>query len=135
MQVKLGIHESVIDRVSPGLEAVVTLPDRTLTAKVTEVASVTRPAGWWTGNVVKYDTIIELPQDSGLKPGMSAEIEVVLAVHDSVLMLPVAAVIETEEGAFCWASGATGNVKRSVVLGDSNDVFVEVISGLSEGER
>ena len=135
MQVKLGIHESVIDRVSPGLEAVVTLPDRTLTAKVTEVASVTRPAGWWTGNVVKYDTIIELPQDSGLKPGMSAEIEVVLAVHDSVLMLPVAAVIETEEGAFCWVSGATGNVKRSVVLGDSNDVFVEVISGLSEGEK
>ena len=62
MQVKLGIHESVIDRVSPGLEAVVTLPDRTLTAKVTEVASVTRPAGWWTGNVVKYDTIIELPK-------------------------------------------------------------------------
>ncbi|MEC7680846.1 MAG: hypothetical protein VX694_16355 [Planctomycetota bacterium] len=135
MQVKLGIHESVIDRVSPGLEAVVTLPDRTLTAKVTEVASVTRPAGWWTGNVVKYDTIIELPQDSGLKPGMSAEIEVVLAVHDSVLMLPVAAVIETEEGAFCWVSGATGNVKRSVVLGDSNDVFVEVMSGLTEGEK
>lgn len=135
MQVKLGIHESVIDRVSPGLEAVVTLPDRTLTAKVTEVASVTRPAGWWTGNVVKYDTIIELPQDSGLKPGMSAEIEVVLAVHDSVLMLPVAAVIETEEGAFCWISGATDNSKRSVVLGDSNDVFVEVISGLSEGEK
>ena len=135
MQVKLGIHESVIDRVSPGLEAVVTLPDRTLTAKVTEVASVTRPAGWWTGNVVKYDTIIELPQDSGLKPGMSAEIEVVLAVYENVLLLPVAAVIETEEGAFCWVSGATGNVKRPVVLGDSNDVFVEVISGLTEGEK
>ena len=60
MQIKLGIHESVIDRVKPGLKAIVTLPDRTLEANVSEVASVTRPAGWWTGNVVKYDTIIEL---------------------------------------------------------------------------
>ena len=28
MQVKVGIHESVIDRIKPGLEARVTLPDR-----------------------------------------------------------------------------------------------------------
>ena len=61
MQVKLGIHESVIGRVRPGQKAIVELPDRTLEATVSEVASVTRPAGWWTGNVVKYDTVIELP--------------------------------------------------------------------------
>lgn len=135
MQVKLGIHESVIERVRPGLEAIVTLPDRTLSATVSEVATVTRPAGWWTGNVVKYDTVIELPQDEGLKPGMSAEVEVVLAVHDDVLLVPVAAVVETDEGKFCWVKEESETVRRVVQLGDSNDVFIEVLGGLSEGDQ
>ncbi|HBE67629.1 MAG TPA: hypothetical protein DDW52_05715 [Planctomycetaceae bacterium] len=135
MQVKLGIHESVIDRVKPGLKAIVTLPDRTLEASVSEVASVTRPAGWWTGNVVKYDTVIELPQDNGLKPGMSAEVEVILAVHSAVLLIPVAAVVETADGVFCWVQTEGGTERRLIDLGDSNDVFIEVLAGLSEGEK
>lgn len=135
MQVKLGIHESVIDRVRPGLKAIVTLPDRTLEANVSEVASVTRPAGWWTGNVVKYDTVIELPSDDGLKPGMSAEVEVILAVHPDVLLIPVAAVVETEQGAFCWVQGEPEPQKRLIELGDSNDVFIEVLAGLNGGEE
>ena len=134
MQVKLGIHESVIDRVRPGLRAVVTLPDRTLEAKVSQVASVTRPAGWWTGNVVKYDTVIELPSDEGLKPGMSAEVEVIMAVHEDILTIPVAAVVETEEGDFCWVQSVEGPKRRLLELGDSNDVFIEVTAGLNEGE-
>ena len=135
MQVKLGIHESVIDRVHDGLKAIVTLPDRTLEATVSDVATVTRPAGWWTGNVVKYDTIIELPEDEGLKPGMSAEIEVILAVHENILTIPVAAVVETEDGDFCWVQTTEGPQKRVLELGDSNDVFIEVVAGLSEGEE
>ena len=135
MQVKVGIHESVIDLVRPGLNAVVTLPDRTLEARVTSVASVTRPAGWWTGNVVKYDTIIELPPGEGLKPGMSAEVEVVMAVHEDVLMIPVAAVVETDEGAFCWVRNVERHERRLLKLGDSNDVFIVVKAGLNEGEQ
>ncbi|MEM6692138.1 MAG: hypothetical protein AAF664_22105 [Planctomycetota bacterium] len=135
MQVKLGIHESVIERVRPGLKAIVTLPDRTLEASVSEVASVTRPAGWWTGNVVKYDTVIELPSNEGLKPGMTAEIDVILAVHEDVLTIPVAAVVETEDGKFCWVKTAEGPQKRLIELGDSNDVFIEVIAGLNEGDE
>ncbi len=135
MQVKVGIHESIIDRVRPGLKARVTLPDRTLEAKVSTVASVTRPAGWWTGNVVKYDTVVELPQDDGLKPGMSAEVELILAVHKNVLSVPVAAVVETEDGDFCWVKTAEGNVRRLLKLGDSNDVFIVVKGGLAEGDQ
>jgi multidrug resistance efflux pump len=135
MQVKVGIHESVVDRVKPGLPARVTLPDRTLEAEVSSVASVTKPAGWWTGNVVKYDTIIKLPSVEGLKPGMSAEVEVVLARHENVLTLPVAAVVETEEGDFCWVKTAEGPQRRSLQLADSNDVFIVVEAGLKEGDE
>jgi hypothetical protein len=135
MQVKVGIHESIIDRVRPGLQAQVTLPDRTLQAEVSSVAAVTRPAGWWTGNVVKYDTIIELPPDDGLKPGMSAEVKVIMAVHQDVLTIPVAAVVATDEGDFCWVRRHEGITRRLLELGDSNDVFIVVKGGLREGER
>jgi multidrug resistance efflux pump len=135
MQIKVGIHESIVDRIRPGLKAIVTLPDRTLEAEVTKVASVTRPAGWWTGNVVKYDTVIELPSEVGLKPGMSAEVEVVMAVHENVLTIPVAAVVETDEGDYCWVQTAEGAKKRPLQLGDSNDVFIAVEAGLKEGDE
>ncbi|MEK6239030.1 MAG: HlyD family efflux transporter periplasmic adaptor subunit [Planctomycetales bacterium] len=135
MQIKVGVHESIVERIKPGLKALVTLSDRTLEAKVSKVASVTRPAGWWTGNVVKYDTIIELPPDAGLKPGMSAEVELIMAVHKNVLTVPVAAVVETDKGAFCWVKTAEGTSRRLLRLGDSNDVFIVVKAGLAEGDK
>ena len=135
MQIKVGIHESIIQRVTPGLAAKVTLPDQILEAKVSTVASVTRPAGWWTGNVVKYDTIIDLPSVEGLKPGMSAEVEVIMSVHKGVLKIPVSAVVETDEGDFCWVETDEGAKRRSLQLGDTNDVFVVVEAGLKEGDE
>ena len=134
MQVKVGIHESMVDRVKPGQAARVTLPDRTLDGTVASVSPVTRPAGWWTGNVVKYDTIIELPSVEGLKPGMSAEVEVILERHTDLLTIPVAAVVETEAGVFCWVKTAESTQRRALQLGDSNDSFIVVKAGLKEGE-
>ena len=74
MQVKVGIHESYIDRMKNGQPARITLPDTSLVGEVSSFATVARPAGWWTGNVVKYDAIVSLPSTPGLKPGMSAEV-------------------------------------------------------------
>ncbi len=135
MQVKVGIHESVVDRIKPGMVARVTLPDKTLNGKVSSVSAVTRPAGWWTGNVVKYDTVIELPAANGLKPGMSAEVEVIIDSHEDVLTIPVAAVMETVEGDFCWVMTAEGAKRRSLVLGDTNDSFIIIEAGLKEGDQ
>ena len=134
MQVKVGIHESIVDHIEPGQAARITLPDRTLNGKVASVSPVTRPAGWWTGNVVKYDTIIELPSVEGLKPGMSAEVEVIMDRHLDVLTIPVAAVVETENAQFCWVKTAEGTKARALQLGDSNDSFIVVKAGLKEGE-
>lgn len=135
MQVKVGVHESVIKRVSPGVAANITVPGKSISAKVTSVATVTQPAGWWTGNVVKYDTVIKLPPNKGLKPGMSAEVELVLAEYKDVLLLPVASVVETEKGSYCWVQNEEGLQKRLVELGDSDDVFVHVKDGVLEGEQ
>ena len=66
---------------------------------------------------------------------MSAEVEVIMARHKNVLMIPVAAVIENEQGSFCWVGTAEKAQRRSLQLGDSNDAFIVVESGLQEGDQ
>ena len=102
MQVKVGIHESKVDRLKVGMPAKVQLQELVLEGEVSEIAEVTRPAGWWTGNLVKYDTKIAIKPHPGLKPGMSAIVDVVLATHDNVLTIPVASIVESKDGFPCW---------------------------------
>ncbi|MDA1054850.1 MAG: hypothetical protein O3C40_30875, partial [Planctomycetota bacterium] len=135
MQVKVGIHESIIDRIETGLRARISLPGKTFDGTVVSVSPVTQPAGWWTGNVVKYDTIVELPLTEGLKPGMSVEVEVVMARHEDVLLIPTVAVIETKKGRACWVKNADKAQRRALQLGDSSNMFMIVESGLQEGDE
>jgi multidrug efflux pump subunit AcrA (membrane-fusion protein) len=135
MQVKVGIHESIIDRMRVGMNANVTHNRIPLIGEVTYVASVAKPAGWWTGNVVKYDAIVELPPREGLRPGTSVEVEIVIAQHENALLAPATAVIETQLGFACWVKGNAEPQRKSVVLGDSSEMFIEVLEGLSEGDE
>ncbi|MFO0014606.1 MAG: efflux RND transporter periplasmic adaptor subunit [Planctomycetota bacterium] len=135
MQVKVGIHESKVDRLRVGMKARVQLQDLTLEGEVSEIAEVTRPAGWWTGNLVKYDTKIKLEPHPGLKPGMSAIVDIVLAEHHDILSIPVAAIVEGSGGTFCWVKAGGEVQKRALRLGDTNDQFTIVLDGLQEGDE
>ncbi|MGB7346046.1 MAG: HlyD family efflux transporter periplasmic adaptor subunit [Pirellulaceae bacterium] len=135
MQVKVGVHESMVDRLRVGMKAAVKLKRNVMQGEVTYVASVAMPAGWWTGNVVKYDTTVSLPQADGLRPGMSVEVEIVLARHEDVLTLPTTAVIETQQGYACWVRTSRGIQRRAVKLGDSNDMFIMAHEGVDEGDE
>jgi hypothetical protein len=135
MQVQIGVHEAVVDTVRPGLQATITLPDDVVEAKVTDVANIARPLGSWSSNVVKYETVIELPTTPGLKPGMSAGVEILIATHKDALSVPVSAVVDTSTGPFCWISTPNGPKKQQVILGDSNDIFVVVVQGVKEGDK
>lgn len=135
MQVKVGVHESKVGRLQIGMIAKVALQDLELTGKVNEIAEVTRPAGWWTGNMVKYDTLIRLDPQPGLKPGMSAVVDIVLASYTDVLKVPVAAIVESSDGFLCWIRKDGQIERRRVTLGDTNDEYTVVESGLSEGDE
>lgn len=135
MQVKVGIHEAKVELVKPGQIVEVALANKNLKAEVESVASVAKPANVFTGNVVAYETIVKLPPVPGLKPGMSAEIEVIVAEYDEVITIPVAAVVEKEGGAICWVKTPTGIQRRALQLGASNDVFTVVEAGLREGDE
>lgn len=136
MQVKVGIHESIIDRLEPGMESNITLNREVLSGEVTYVAEVAKPAGWWTGNVVKYDTIVSLPSTAeGLRPGMSAEVEIVLARHEDVLTIPTSACLEIQGEFICWVKTSSGAERRVLELGDSSQMFIVALSGVNEGEQ
>ena len=135
MQVKVGVHESKVEYIKTGMPARITLQDIVIDGQVSSVASITKPAGWWTGNVVKYDTVIQIDSPEGLKPGMSAEVEIVLARHDDVLTIPVAAVVETEDDYFCWVRSGDDLQRRALQLGDSNDQFMVVEAGIKAGDE
>jgi multidrug efflux pump subunit AcrA (membrane-fusion protein) len=102
---------------------------------VSSVASVTAPTSKWTGSIVTYDTIIKLPSGTGLMPGMSAEVEVIIARYDDALTIPVAAVAGATEGPFCWVKTSDGPQRRWLELGDTNDVYTIVKGGLNEGDE
>lgn len=135
MQVKVGIHESIVGQIEKGLPTTITLPELTLEGNVFSVASVARPAGWWTGNAVKYDTIIELPSGEGIKPGMSAEVEVTIESFEDVILVPVSSIVVTENQTLCWVKTGNGVERRVVKLGKSNDVFIISKDGLRSGEQ
>ena len=135
MQVKVGIPEAIVHRIQPGLDTRITLRGETLHGQVSSVATVTAPTSKWTGNIVTYDTIIKLPSGKGLMPGMSAEVEVIIARYSDVLTIPVAAVAGTTEAQFCWVKTSDGPQRRSLQLGDTNDVYTVVKGGVNEGDE
>ena len=135
MQVKVGVHEAVVSEIKTGLPTRITLPNREpVVAEVSYVADIARPPSLGSGDVIKYDVVVELPPLTDLKPGMSAEIEIVLSEHKNVMLLPVAAVLELDDGFHCWVKAGVNVVKRAIKLGDSNDIFVVVKDGVKEGE-
>ena len=135
MQVKVGVHELKVKRVKKGQKVNVTLPEGQLVGEVSDVASITKPAGLWTGDQVVYDTLVALPPVDGLRPGMSAEVDIVVAEHKDVLLIPVAAIVQHDDAAFCWVKTPSGRQRTQIELGDSNDVFTIVERGLQEGDE
>ena len=134
MQVKVGIHESLISRVHVGMAARVSLANYELEGKVSSVASVARPAGWWTGNVVKYDVIVDVPSNADLKPGMTAEVDLLLASYPESVTIPVSSVLQTEEGCFCWVKRSGQFIRQPIIVGDGNEIFLLVEQGLVVGD-
>ena len=84
MQVKVGVHEALVKYIQPGMRVYVKLPDREpFECNVTDVADIARPPTIGVSNVVKYDVTVELPKKEGLKPGMTAEVEIVMSEYEN----------------------------------------------------
>jgi multidrug efflux pump subunit AcrA (membrane-fusion protein) len=135
MQVKASIHESKVDQLSRGMRARIRVQDREFQGRILLIAN--RPeSNWFSQSDKKYPATVEIDgKPKGLRPGMTAEVEILVAQLSDVLSLPVAAVYEHDAQAFCYVKSGRTTEKRNLVLGQGNDKFVEVKAGLQGGEE
>jgi RND family efflux transporter MFP subunit len=138
MQVKTAVHESVVDQIEVGLKATVRVDafaDRLYAGSVQNVA-VLPDQGSYLQSTKTYETIVTVDQDvEQLKPGMTAVVEIHVSHLKDVLAVPVQAVVQVEEETWCYVQREQQPERRSVELGRTNDKFVEVVSGIDQGDR
>jgi RND family efflux transporter MFP subunit len=140
MQVQVNVHESLVKKVKPSqvadirVDAVPNVPLKGTVKSVSPLADSTR--SWMRGGVKEYTTVVtvnELPTDQ-LKPGMTAEVEVLVSELDNVLAVPVQAITEHRHEQYAYVRNGTGFDRRKVKIGESNQKMVEVVEGLAEGD-
>ncbi len=135
MQVKVAIHESRVDQVRPGMPARVVVQDQEYTGKVVSIANQPERGSWFSANVKEYATTVSIDGGtSGLKPGMTAKVTVLVAAVGDALAVPVSAVVEQRGRFFCWVKTRGGPERRPLKLGLTNDTVISVLDGVTEGE-
>jgi len=139
MQVKMKVHESVVKKVQQGQTATMqieALSNQILHGKVRTIASVAQNDGWRGGGVKEYQTevsIDDLPRDAGLRPGMTAEVRILIKTVENALTVPVQAVTELE-GKYVAYLVSDGRIERQEVkVGESNEQLIQVLGGLADG--
>ncbi len=138
MQVNTAVHESVLDQVKPGLKAVIRVdafPDRIYSGTVKTVAVLPDQGGWLSSDTKVYKTIVTIDEEvSQLKPGMTAVVEIDVERLTDVLSVPIQAIVQRADKNWCYVRTDQGLDQRAVVLGKTNDKFVEVREGLVDGD-
>lgn len=138
MQVKTAVHESVLDQVDTTKSAVIRVDafaDRSYTGKVKSVAVLPDQGGWLASDTKVYTTVVTIDEQvEQLKPGMTAVVEIDIETLQDVLSVPIQAIVQRGRTSWCYVNDRGNVARREVVLGKTNDKFVEIKQGLSEGD-
>lgn len=135
MQVKVNVHESKVDQIESNMRARIRILDKEFTGVVTAIANQPEPTSFFSGNVKEYATTVRVQGEDAntLRPGMTAEVEILIAHLKDVPTLPVAAVIEKRGQYMAWVNSNPPE-KRPLVIGKSNDEYVEIKDGVASGD-
>jgi HlyD family secretion protein len=138
MKVEIKVHETWVDKIEPNQPANITVaafPDETFTGKVLKKAPLAAQTDFLNPDLKVYLTDVSInATDEALKTGMTADVEVIVDELHDVLYVPIQSVITAEEKKVCYVMGSRVE-KREVETGLFNDNFVEIKSGLTEGEK
>jgi HlyD family secretion protein len=141
MQVKVKIHESMVKKVKPGQKADISIEamaNLVLHGTVENVGILAENNFWEERGVKQYMIkvkIDDLPENSGLNPGMTAQVKIHCGEVPDVLLVPVQAVAQHEDKHYAYVSGSRGIERCEVEVGETNEKFVEVKCGLEEGDK
>ena len=140
MAIKVNIHESAVQRVAVGQAVSVSIdafPDQQLTGIVTKVAVVADSANAFMNPDLKvYPTTIKIDgTHDWLRPGMSAEVEILVDKLSDVVYVPVQAVTYYDDKRVVYVSNGNNSERREIEVGTFSESFIEITNGLQAGER
>ncbi len=140
MAVKVNIHESAVQRVAVGQKASVSIdafPDQRLTGVVTKVAVVADSTNSFMNPDLKvYPTTIKIDGvHEWLRPGMSAEVEILVDSLSDVIYVPLQAVSYIGDKRVVYVDNGGAPQAREVEVGTFSESFIEIRSGLRAGEE
>ena len=134
--IRASVAESDIGRVELGQQAMITAdayPDERFFGEVVRIAA----KGEEVSDVVVFDVLIEALGDSrdSLKPGMTANVFILAARREDIVLAPLEAVMRGREGQVLTIREPDGtDVERPIVTGINNGYLVEIAQGVEAGE-
>ena len=139
MLVELKVPESSIDKIREGQTARVTVdafPGMSVTGKVSKMALLPDATmRWMNPDINVYTVAVVLDQEiPDLRPGMSTQVEILVAERKNVLSIPLSALRSSAGSYRCVKLVRRSSVEVPIVIGLSNDNFVEVKNGLKRGD-
>lgn len=139
MLVEVRVAEQLTDRVKLGQVCYVTvdaLPGKLLTGKIDKISPLPDNSNrWMNPNLKEYPTQIVLDAgQAGLKPGMSAKVDIQIASLDDVLGVPLQAVFNGGGESYVFVGDAVNFERRVVKVGMSSTDSVQILEGLKPGD-
>ncbi len=140
MVAEISVHETEVDKVRPGRPATIVMdafPDTVLQGKVLEVAPLPdEQRGWMNPDLKVYKTLILVNGTHDfLKTRMSCRATIYVEQLKDVIIVPIQVVANRGGKKVCYIMAANGPEERDVQTGLFNDMFVQIVSGISEGEQ
>lgn len=138
MQVRAKISESKISLVREGMPATVTIDafDETdLKGVVTKVNEYPEPTSWFNSSVKEYLTLVEIKDPpENLRSGLTAKVRIHTQRIPDALQVPIQAVYRHRGRYYCFVPDQGGWQPQSVKIGASNERYVVIEEGLSDGD-
>ncbi len=139
MVAEASIHETVLKQVRPGQSCMLqvdAIPGFEFAGRVDFVAPLPDTNSWWANpNQRQYKTEVSLTEVAPeMRPGMSCSIEILIDELEDVLYVPVQSVLLDAGQTIAFVSVNDRPERRDVTVGQSNELWVEIVEGLAEGE-
>jgi HlyD family secretion protein len=140
MKVTVKVHESYVNMITPGLPAFVILdsmPDQRFAGTVAKVALLPdSQARWGNPNLKVYNTEIHITDDlPDVKPGVSAKAEIIITNITDTLSVPIQAVTTSRGRQVVYVPSGREPEPRPIEVGMYNTKYIQITSGLKEGDR
>ena len=144
LEMNINVDELQISSISVGQQVQITadaVPDKTYVGTVTRVSM----KGASNGGTTTYPVSIRIDDTDGLRPGMNANAEIVVAQANNALVVPNAAVVRgsyvlvtkdspSAANADTAMEAPEGFVYVPVKTGVSDDDYTQIVSGIQEGD-